>query len=253
MAKRSVLILTLIFVATLPAFAQRRAPAKPPERPKNQPVRSSEIGQFAVVIDVSLSPLRMKPGLYSPVVHRVQRGRRVQIQGVEEADGLRFYKVAVPPSNFGFIQAEAVFAPFRAGDEERFARLVTAATGFDQLEMASEFFKMFPTSKFKPGMLLLFGDAIEEAAVKLSRDANSRLRRGEMAASGAPVYSYYLNFNMLDRYRKLGIAFLFNPTTRLYHYEGSSWKEIISRFPDSAEVEQARDRIAALNKKTAAK
>ena len=41
-----------------------------------------------------------------------------------------------------------------------------------------------------------------------------------MAATQAPMHSYYLNFNMLDRYRKLGVVFLFNPATRQYHYSG---------------------------------
>ena len=45
-----------------------------------------------------------------------------------------------------------------------------------------------------------------------------------MAASGAPLHSYYLNFNMLDRYRKLGVTFRFNPETNsidlvMEHYD----------------------------------
>ena len=41
---------------------------------------------------------------------------------------------------------------------------------------------------------------------KLSKEANSRLKRAEMAATGAPLHSYFLNFVSLDRYRKLGIT-----------------------------------------------
>src|SRR5205085_12423602 len=117
-----------------------------------------------------------------------------------------------------------------------------AMEGFDQIEAANQFLILYPDSKFRPTILLLFGDLLEETAVKLTKDANSRLKRGEMAASGAPMHSYFLNFVMLDRYRKMGITFVFNPTTRQYHYNGSSWKEIFARSPSSSEAAQARKR-----------
>ncbi len=98
-------------------------------------------------------------------------------------------------------------------------------------------------------MLLLFGDLADAAASRLSRDAASRLNRREMAATGAPAHSYYLNFNMLDRYRKLGIVFLLNSSTRQYHYDGASWKEVISKYPASAEAAEARKRLDALKQK----
>ena len=86
---------------------------------------TAEIGQTAIVIDETLSVLRMTPSLFSDSVQRMRRGRKVQILGVAEADGVKFYKVAAPPSSFGWVQADAVFGKFRTGDEERFAQLVT--------------------------------------------------------------------------------------------------------------------------------
>lgn len=180
----------------------------------------------------------------------MSRGRTVKILGVAEADGVKFLKVTVPPTNYGWVQADAVFGRFRAGDEERLARLVQAADGFEQIEVAVEFFSLYPDSKFKPSLLMLYGDLLEEIAVKLSKDATSRLSRKEMAASGAPLHSYYLNFNMLDRYRRLGVIFLFNPTTKSYHYDGASWKEIKAKFPTSAEVADAQKRLDTLTQKT---
>jgi hypothetical protein len=41
---------------------------------------------------------------------------------------------------------------------------VQAADGFDQLQLAMEFLRMYPTSQFRAPMLLLFGDLLENAA-----------------------------------------------------------------------------------------
>lgn len=202
-----------------------------------------------MVLDETLSVLREKPSLFADAVQRMRRGREVRILGVAEADGVKFYRVSVPPSNSGWVQADAVFGKFRLGDEERLARLVQAADGFDQIELAVNFFEMYPTSKLRPAVLLLFGDLLEEVAAKLSKDANSRLSRREMAASAAPVHSYFLNFVSLDRYRKLGIMFLFNPSSRTFHYEGWSWKQLTAKYPSTTEASEAQKRLDALKVK----
>ena len=243
------LFATLIILLALggQGFAQRKPAVTP--KPKPTATRSAEIGQSATVMDETLAVLRKAPSLFSESVHRMSRGRRVMIQAVTEADGVKFYKVIVPPTNFGWVQADAVFGKFRPSDEERLTRLVQASNGFEQIEIANEFFSLYPNSKFKPSLLLLYGDLLEEAAVTLSKNATSRLSRREMAASGAPLHSYYLNFNMLDRYRKLGVIFLFNSVAKTYHYDGASWNEIVSKFPASAETVEAKKRLDALKAK----
>lgn len=218
-------------------------------RPRPTATRSGEIGQTAAVIDETLSVLREKPSLYSPAIQRMRRGRRIQILGTAEADGVKFYRVTAPPSNFGWVQADAVFGKFRNGDEERLARLVQASSGFEQIEIAVEFFNMFPDSKLRPSILLLFGDLLEDAAVRLSKDAASRLKRSEMAATGAPLHSYFLNFVSLDRYRKLGITFLFDPAAKAFHYNGASWAEIVAKFPKSSEAAEAQKRLDTIKLK----
>ena len=245
----AIFLLVLSFVT---ANAQRKASAA--SRTKSVTTsrtaqRSPEVGQTAVVVDETLSVLRKSPSLFSEPVHRMQRGRKVQITGSTEADGVKFYKVSAPPSNFGWVQADAVFGKFRPGDEERLARLVQALDGFDQVECAVEFYNLFPGSKLKPSILLLFGDVLEEWAAKLTKEANSQLKRSEMAASAAPMHSYFLNFVKLDRFRKLGIVFLFNSSTKIFHYDGASWKEIVERFPDSNEAVEARKRLESLKLK----
>ncbi|MEP6789149.1 MAG: SH3 domain-containing protein, partial [Acidobacteriota bacterium] len=100
-------------------------------KPRPSAAKSGEIGQTAIVIDETLSVLRVNPSLFSESIQRMHRGRKVQILAVTEADGVKFYKVTAPPSNFGWVQADAVFGKFRAGDEERFVKVVQALDGFD--------------------------------------------------------------------------------------------------------------------------
>jgi hypothetical protein len=245
-AAAAVLLAIILSVSAQAQKRTRTAAAKPGPPTAG---KQKEIGSSAVVMDETLSVLRAKPSLFAESVQRMRLGRKVQILGVAEADGVKFFRVAAPPSSAGWVQADAVFGRFRPNDDERLARLVQASSGFEQLELASAFFEMFPQSRFRAAILLLYGDLIEDAAAKLSRDAGSRLDRRQMAATAAPMHSYYLNFNMLDRYRKLGIIFLFNPATRTYHYEGSSWKELLAKFPTSSEAVEAQKRIDSLKAK----
>ncbi len=67
-----------------------------------------------------------------------------------------------------------------------------------------------------------------------------------MAASGAPLHSFYLNHPSLDRYGKIGVQFLFNLETKNYHYDGDSWLEIIRKYPKASEAEQAQKRLDKL-------
>ncbi len=241
------------FVIILIAFgsvasAQQKKPL--PSKPRlNLATRSPEIGQTAVVIDETLSVLRETPSLFSQSIQRMRRGRNVKILGVSEADGVKFYRVTAPPASFGWVQADAVFGKFRPADEQRLAALVQATDGFEQIELAVEFFTLYPKSKFRPAILLLFGDIVEEAAAKLSKIASSQLKRSEMVASAAPLHSYYLNFVSLDRYRKLGITFLFDSTAKQFHYDGASWMEIVKKNAGSAEAGEAKKRLDSLKLK----
>jgi len=241
-------LLFLITTFTITAAAQRRMiSAHTTGGGASRAGRPAEIGQQGVVEDETLAVLREAPSLFAEPVHRMSRGRRVQILAVTEADGVRFYKVAAPPTSTGWVQADAIFGKFHPGDEKRMFELIQALDGFDRIETATQFFQLYPASQFKPAVLLLFGDVLEDLAVnKLSKEANSRLKRPEMAATGAPLHSYFLNFVSLDRYRKLGITFLFNPTERKYHYNGDSWREIVAKFPTASEVTEAKKRLETL-------
>ena len=98
----------------------------------------------------------------------------------------------------------------------------------------------------RPKVLLALGDAAEEAAAQLSREATRRFERREIPTDGAPEHSYYMNYNGLDRYNRQGVIFTFDQATKQFHYDGAAWREIVRRYPDSSEATEARKRLEKL-------
>lgn len=242
------LIVFLAFAADVQAQKKRRS-AIPVKKPVAESQTPRENIGTAIVVDERLAVLRSQPSLYAAPLQRMRRGRTIAITGTREADGVTFYRVNLPPEGAGWVQAEAVVGKSRRGDDERLARLVQSSEGFNQIERAMIFFENFPKSRLRPALLLLFGDLVEENAAVISREASRRLNRREMAATGAPVHSFYLNYTSLDRYRRLGIGFVFNSNTKLLHYDGAAWKEIITKFPKSLEAVEAQKRLDSLKEK----
>lgn len=202
---------------------------------------------IGIVVDERLSVLRASPDLSGKLLRRIGRGRAVSITGQNRSrDGVLFYSVKVSRRTRGWLQKEAVILPRRAGDDERLLRLINASADFDRMARARIFLDAFPHSPLRPHVLLLFGDAAEQAAVRLSHDASRRLNADEMQANDAPVFSYSLNYGGLDRYNRQGVRFAFDRDQRKFHYEGASWREIIRRYPRSPEAAQARSRLAAI-------
>jgi hypothetical protein len=245
--KRLLFLLLLFIFPHTGAEAQKRKVRLKPKPAFTQKFEANS-GK-AIVVDERLAVLRAAPGLFAKPLQRMRRGRTVTIFETREADGLTFFRVAAVPNTQGWVQKEAVAGRFRRGDDERLARLVQASDGFDQIERAQIFLENFTDSPFRPSILLLFGDLMEEIALKMSADAARRLSRREMAASGAPLYSFYLNYSSLDRYQRLGIGFVFNSSTRLFHYDGTSWREIIKKSPATNEAVEAQRRLDALKAK----
>lgn len=247
--KRSLLLISLfIFTFSIITAQKKRRPILPSK--KTNAVQSSpEYANTAVVVDERLAVLRAEPSLYAKPIQRMRRGRIVAISGTRQADGVTFYRVNLPPNNFAWLQSEAVIGKSRRGDDQRMAKLIQASEGFDQIERAMLFLENFPASPLRPAILLLVGDLAEDNASKISLDAARKLDKREMAASGAPVHSFYLNYTSLDRYRKLGIDFLFNGNTKMLHYDGAAWKEIVAKFPQSSEAGEARRRLEIMKEK----
>ncbi|HEX8774308.1 MAG TPA: hypothetical protein VF735_12085 [Pyrinomonadaceae bacterium] len=211
--------------------------------------RRTTIGnRSAVVVDERLAALRDGPDLSAQLLHRLSRGRAVLVTGAKRsADGLTFYRVAVTRRTGGWLQSEAVAAPARAEDDERLLRLIRASEDFDRIARARIFLDLFQRSPARPAVLMIYAEAAEAAANRLSRDAARRLDEREMAANGAPVFSYFLSYNGLDRYRRQGITFTFNRALKQFHYDGEGWREIVRRYPRSPEAAEARKRLEMLS------
>jgi len=192
--------------------------------------------------------LRDGPDLSSNLLQRISRGRSVAIRGAKRSsDGIIFYRVAVTRRTGGWIQSEAVVSLVRKDDDVRVLRLIQNSENFDRIIRARIFLDVFRKSRLRPAVLLLYGEAAEKAAGRLSHEAIRRLDQKEMEAGGAPIFSYFLNYNGLDRYRREGISYIFDRQTRQFHYDGASWKEIVRRFPRSPEAAEARKRLETLS------
>lgn len=226
-------ILLCIFLAVSHAtpFAKRRPPAG---------------GRVAIVVDERLSALRVVPEFYGRLLRRLGRGSLVAIRGEKRNRvGVVFYRVNVNSRTSGWIQRDAVVSPWRPGDDARLLRLIQGSESFDRIARARIFLDYFGSSAIRPEVLMIYAQSAEEAARHLSRDASRRLDENEMKAGGAPHFSYFLNFNGLDRYNRQGITFVFDAREKSFRYDGEGWQEILHRYPRSPAAVEARKRLAA--------
>jgi hypothetical protein len=197
----------------------------------------------AIVVDERLAALRSAPQLSAPLLRRISRGRKVTIVETQRSrDGVVFHRVAVTRRTRGWIQREALILPRRPGDDARLLRLINASRDFDRIARARIFLEAFPHSPLRPAVLLIFGEEANKAARKLSQDAERRLEIEEFGGTGASIASYFLNYSGLDRYRRQGVVFIFDPVTREFHYDGSAWRELVRRHGRSAEAAIVRER-----------
>ncbi len=238
MLRRSVSFLCVLFcllLATSPLLAQIKRTAKVPET-----------GPRGIVIDERLAALRESPNLNAFLLQRLSRGRPVAILGLKkQSDGITFYRVAVTRNTYGWLQAEAVATAYRPNDDERTWELIQASDDYERIARARIFLDMFPRAPRRAAVLLLMGDEAEIIANRLSREASRRLAEEKMAAR-APARSYFMNYNGLDRYNRQGVTFVFDEKAKRYHYDGTVWREITRRHPNSPETAEARKRLENL-------
>ena len=201
-------------------------------------------GRLAIVVDERLAALRATPQLNGRLVRRLGRGRLVAVRSIKiSSDGVTFFLVNVSSRTHGWIQREAVVSPSRSGDDQRLLTLIERSPGFDRITRARIFLDHFQRSRLRPVVLLLIGDTAEELAAKLSNDAAGRLKED---CDDAPEFSYFLNYTGLDRYNRQRITFVFNQTTKRFHYDGVVWRELIRRYPNSPAASEARKRLDSL-------
>jgi len=228
------LLLSLaVCLLTLPAPARAQGKRRPPGG-----------GRVAVVADERLAALRVAPGFGAALVRRLGRGSLVSLSGGRaERDGVTFRRVAVTRRTSGWLQEDALVSPARPGDDERLLRLARGSEGFDRLARARLLLELFPRSPLRPAALLLLGDAAEGAAERLTREAARRLRPADAEAGAAPLASYYLNYNGLDRYRRQGVVYRFEAPAGRFRYDGAAWRELLRRHPRSPEAAEALRRL----------
>jgi hypothetical protein len=220
----------LLLLTSISILAQQR---KPPAG-----------GRLAIVVDERLAALRATPQLNGRLVRRLSRGRLVAVRSIKtSADGISFFLVNVSSRTHGWIQREAVVSPSRQGDDQRLVTLIERSEGFDRITRARIFLDHFPRSRLRPSVLLLLGDTAEELAAKLSNDASRRLKQDR---GDAPEFSYYLNYTGLDRYNRQGITFVFDQSTKRFHYDGAAWRELIRRYPHSPAAVEAKIKLDSL-------
>jgi hypothetical protein len=230
---RFALLAVFISLALFPltGFAKRHPPAG---------------GRVGVVVDERLSALRTTPELSGVLLRRMSRGALVAIRGEKRSrDGAVFFKVNVTSRTSGWIQREALVLPSRSGDDARLFRLIKASEDFDRIARARVFLDTFRSSQFRPEVLMIYAHAAEDIAGRLSRDASRRLDEKEMTAGGAPLFTYFLNYNGLDRYNRQGITFIFDAREKRFRYDGEAWQELVHRYPRSPEAAEARKKLEA--------
>jgi hypothetical protein len=201
-------------------------------------------GRLAIVVDERLAALRATPQLNGRLVRRLSRGRLLAIRSLKtSADGISFLLVNLSSRTHGWIQRDAVVSPSRPGDDQRLFTLIARSQGFDSIARARIFLDHFQRSRLRPSVLLLLGDTAEQLAAKLSADAARRLKQDR---GDAPEFSYFLNYTGLDRYNRQGITFVFSKSTKRFHYDGASWRELIRRYPNSPVAAEAKIKLDSL-------
>lgn len=203
-------------------------------------------GRLAVVADERLSALRATPELNGSLLRRINRGGLLAVRGEKRnRAGIVFYRVNVTTRTSGWIQRDAVVSPSRSGDDARLLRLIKGSEEFDRIARARIFLDYFTLSPIRPEVLMIYAQAAEDAASRLSHDALRRLNEKEISAGGAPLFTYFLNFSGLDRYNRQGVTFLFDAREKRFRYDGEGWQELVHRYPRSPEAAEARKRLIA--------
>ena len=228
--KLTLCVLLFLFVPNTILGQQRKPPAG---------------GLLAIVFDERLAALRATPHLNGRLVRRLSRGRLVAVRSTKtSAGGITFVLVNVSNRTHGWIQRDAVASPSRPGDDKKLLTLIQRSSGFDRIARARILLDHFPRSPVRPEVLLLLGDTAESLAAKLSLDATRRLKD---ALGDAPEFTYYMNFTGLDRYNRQRIGFIFDQSTKRFHYDGSAWRELIRGYPRSSASSEARKRLNLLD------
>jgi sigma54-dependent transcription regulator len=113
--------------------------------------------------------------------------------------------------------------------------VVQEREGFAKVRLAWIFVIEMGRTRPAPRGYILLAESAEAVANELTRSALRRLAPGEREAK------YLLNDVGLDRYNRIGVRFR-SDGERLV-YDGSAYRELMRRYPRSAEAAIARSRL----------
>ena len=246
-----ILRISFLLITASTAFAQTGSPDS--RKPLDSSPPSSRV-RFtkAFIVDDRLSALRREADIKSQVIHRLRLGRPVFI--IESKGGAsdqpKFYRVAVTRRTRGWIHESSLAIPSRPHEDERLIKLITdARDGLDRIALCRLFLEHFSRSPIAPRALLALAEEADHASAALSQNARKRLKGVDEHSSN--LRDYYLSDTGLDRYSRLGITFDFKPSTAEYVYDGKAYREILKRFPQSAEAQLARKRLDSVGQRLA--
>ena len=247
-AKAGLLIHILLIIAST-TFAQ--AGSSYNRKPLDTSSQASRV-RFtkAFVVDDRLSALRREADIKSQVIQRLRLRRPVFI--IESKGGgsnqPKFYRVAVTRRTRGWIHESALAIPSRPHEDERVMKLITdTRDGLDRISLCLLFLEYFNRSPLAPRVLFAMAEEADRASGALSQHARKHLKD----VNEVNLRDYYLSDSGLDRYSKLGIAFDFEPATSEFVYDGRAYRQILKRFPNSAEAALARKRLDSVEQRLA--
>lgn len=208
-----------------------------------QPRQAFVPGRGAVVFDERWSALRAQPKVKAPLKQRVRLGRRVGLLGaIKSKDGASYLRVAISRNQQGWMLADAVLRPGNAPDGERLLKLLAETRDdFSKARLAKLCADELRIPNIAPHCLLVLGETTERAAERLTRDAQRRVGDEEPRA-GLNKRAYFLNYVGLDRYNRLGVTFDFDEAGEKIVYDGAAYRELLRRYPRSAEAKMAQAR-----------
>lgn len=214
-----------------------------------QPRKVFVPGRHAIIFDERLSALRAQPDVKAPLTQRLRRGRPVGILGTAKSkDGASYLRVAISRNRQGWILADAVLRPGNPQDGERLLKLLEETRDdFAKARLARLCAEEFRAPNVAPRCLLTLGAAAERAAERLTRDAHRRVGDEEPSA-GLSKRDYFLNYIGLDRYNRAGVTFNFDAAGEKIVYDGAAYRELLRRYPRSAEAKVAQERWEKLGK-----
>jgi hypothetical protein len=198
----------------------------------------------AVVCDERLSALRRQPDIKAPIVRRLRRGRIVTVIGPAKGDSEHgiFVPVAVTRRTRGWILMSAAARPGHSRDAQRILELIDGSTDdFVCARLARICADEFAGTPAARAALLLLGEAAERSAEKLTRSVSRR-----SGTSNVSNRVRWLSDPALDRYNRIRILFELDSNGQRLVYDGGAYRELLRRYPQSAEAQVARERLASL-------